>query len=164
MTAAPVVVNTDTFRQLDPRIITIWRMATVFRTLLWIPVIFAAIAIAPVALPIVTIGVFILAGAGISMRFVTPARYRAWAFRVGDADVRLRHGVLWRTESVVPHFRIQHVDTTHGPLERWRGLASVVIYTAGSVGGALTIPGLAVSDAEALRDRLAALSGSDDAV
>lgn len=164
MTAAPPVAPTDAFRQLDPRIVGIWRLATAFRTLLWVPVVFVASEVAPVPLPLGPIALPILIGAAISMLLVTPARYRAWAFRVGDLDVRLRHGVLWRTESVVPHFRIQHVDTTHGPLERWRGLGSVVIYTAGSVGGALTIPGLAIAEAESLRDRLAALSGTDDAV
>lgn len=164
MTAAPPLASTDAFRKLDPRIIDIWRLSTVFRTLLWIPIVAGVAQVMPVDLPLAAIAVAIVFGGANSLLFIAPARYRAWAFRVGESDVRLRHGVLFRTESVVPHFRIQHVDTTHGPLERWRGLASVIIYTAGSVGGALTIPGLALADAESLRDHLAAISGSDDAV
>ena len=164
MTAAFAPDATGAFRRLDPRIIAIWRMATALRSLLWIPVVLVAMEIAPVTLPLALIAFAIAFIAASSMLFIAPARFRAWEFRVGNDDVRLRHGILWRTESVVPHLRIQHVDTTHGPLERWRGLASVIIYTAGSVGGALTIPGLALAEAEALRDHLAALSGSDDAV
>jgi uncharacterized protein len=97
--------------------------------------------------------------------WVVPAiRYRHWGYRVGPVDVRVRHGWLWRTVSVVLHSRIQHVDTRQGPVERMMGLATVVMFTAGSVGASVAIPGLAAADAEALRDRLAALSGTDDAV
>lgn len=99
-----------------------------------------------------------------AMGFLPAARYRAWSYQLRERDLVLRRGVLWHAVSVVPHSRIQHVDTRRGPLERWLGLARVVIYTAGSVGGALTIPGLAATDAEALRDHLATIGGGDDAV
>ena len=81
-----------------------------------------------------------------------------------DEDVLIRQGVFWHTTSLVPHSRIQHVDTLRGPLERWLGLARVVIYTAGTRGARLTIPALAAEEAEALRDRLALLGGRGDAV
>lgn len=103
------------------------------------------------------------AGAALALRW-PGARYRSWGFAVRESDVLLRYGVWWRTVSIVPHARIQHVDTTHGPLERALGLASVVIFTAGSVGAALTIPGLSVAEAEELRDRLAVLGRTGDAV
>jgi membrane protein YdbS with pleckstrin-like domain len=40
----------------------------------------------------------------------------------------------------------------------------VVVYTAGSRGAIVTIPALGRAQAEALRDRLAELSGAGDAV
>jgi membrane protein YdbS with pleckstrin-like domain len=95
---------------------------------------------------------------------VPPNRYRHFTFRVGEVDVRVAHGWLWRTESVVLHSRIQHVDTRQGPIERMMGLATVVVFTAGSVGAMVAIPGLATARADALRDRLVRLSGTDDAV
>ncbi len=64
----------------------------------------------------------------------------------------------------MPHARIQHVDTRHGPIDRWLGLASLVVFTAGTRGAILAIPALEAAEAEDLRDRLAALSGSGDAV
>ena len=95
---------------------------------------------------------------------VPPRRYRHFAFRVGPADVRVAHGWLWRTESVVLHSRIQHVDTRQGPVARMMGLGTVVVFTAGSVGAMVGIPALAEREAEALRDRLAHLSGTEDAL
>lgn len=93
-----------------------------------------------------------------------PARYRGWAFRMRERDLWVRRGVFWRVVSVVPYSRIQHVDTRHGPVERWLGLASLVVYTAGVRGADVTIPGLARGEAESLRERLAALGGDEDAV
>lgn len=154
-------------RRLHPRVVRAWRVTG----LLW--------------LPIVGVGVLALAtlladdvmpwwlapaeavalGAALLLALVgPPLRYRAWRFAVRPTDVFLRRGVLVHVTSIVPHARIQHVDTQRGPLARWLGLADLVLFTAGTRGAVLTIPGLAVSEAEALRDRLAALAGLDDAV
>jgi membrane protein YdbS with pleckstrin-like domain len=95
---------------------------------------------------------------------VPAAAYRHYAYQVGEVDVRVMHGWLTRTVAVVLHSRIQHVDTRQGPVERAMGLATVVIFTAGSVGAMVAIPGIAQAEAEALRDRLAHLSGAEDAV
>jgi len=64
----------------------------------------------------------------------------------------------------VPYARIQHVDTRHGPLDRWLGLATVVVFTAGHRGAIIAIPALAADEAEEIRDSLAARSGVGDAV
>ncbi len=94
-------------------------------------------------------------------------RYRVWAFEVNDEDLYIRRGVLTRVNSVVPYVRVQHVDTQRGPVERAVGLSSVVVYTAGSRGADITIPGLAPERADDLRERLRSLaidSESEDAV
>jgi uncharacterized protein len=155
-----------TVRQLHPPVITAWRIGTAFRTLVWAALLAAGWMLMPppYSLPLGVAAAVIVAGGILSMILHAPARWRRWTFEVGAHDLRLRHGVFWRTESVVPHVRIQHVDTHHGPIDRWLGLSTVIVYTAGRVGGALPIPGLATAEAEALRDQLASLSGSDDAV
>jgi hypothetical protein len=81
-------------------------------------------------------------------------RYRVWRFEVGDDSLYLVRGVLTRTDTSVPFVRVQHVDTRRGPLERAAGLSSVVVYTAGSRGADITIPGLRPSRATDLRERL----------
>jgi len=91
-------------------------------------------------------------------------RYRSWSFRVRETELVVQRGVLWRVVSVIPHARIQHVDTRHGPIERWLGLASVVVFTAGVRGADVTIPGLRGDDAIALREHLARVGVTEDAV
>lgn len=151
-------------RQLDPRVVLLWRMGWLMRTLF----LSAAAAVSlvwlelPLPSPAIVAGIFVL---GLAMTLAwPPLQYRHWGFAVRQNDVFVRHGVLWRTTSVVPHGRIQHVDTQQGPLERAVGLSSVVMFTAGTVGATLAIAGLSQADAESLRERLAQLSGSDDAV
>ncbi|HSJ63541.1 MAG TPA: PH domain-containing protein [Gemmatimonadaceae bacterium] len=151
-------------RTLDPSVVRLWRISG----LIWTAVLALGALVLHLAwgdevpfwiagAAIVTYGVFYLAA-------WVPRAYRAWEFEIRETDVRLRHGVLWQRTSVVPHARIQHVDTRHGPLTRAFGLASVVLYTAGHTGAAIEIPGLPAAEAEALRERLGALSGADDAV
>ncbi|WP_137287045.1 PH domain-containing protein [Halorussus salinisoli] len=85
-------------------------------------------------------------------------RYRAWRFEVRDDDVYLERGVLTRVNTVVPFVRVQHVDTQRGPVERTLGLASVVVYTAGSRGADVTIPGLTPDRADDLQEQLRRLA------
>lgn len=94
-------------------------------------------------------------------------RYRRWRYEIADDAVYLERGVLTEVTSVVPFVRVQHVDSQRGPLERTVGLASVVVYTAGSRGADVTIPGLSPERADALRERLRRLaieSETDDVV
>ena len=150
--------------RLHPAAITLWRMSAAFRG-----AVFVAFAVAgelivdlPVraGLPAVLLGIITL----FVVVLVPPARYRAWGYRLREEDLYLRHGILFRTTSIIPHARIQHVDTRHGPVDRWLGLADVVVFTAGTRGAMVTIPALERETAEGLRDRLAALSGAGDAV
>ncbi len=81
-------------------------------------------------------------------------RYQIWRFSVDDDALYLKRGVLTRRKSVVPFSRIQHVDTNRDPWERLFGLASVVVYTAGSRGSDAYIPGLRPERAEELQASL----------
>ncbi|WP_458206572.1 PH domain-containing protein [Haladaptatus sp. NG-SE-30] len=81
-------------------------------------------------------------------------KYRVWRFEIRDDDLYLERGVFTRVTTVVPFVRVQHVDTQRGPLERLVGLGSVVVYTAGSRGADVTIPGLTPERASDLQRRL----------
>ena len=94
-------------------------------------------------------------------------RYRIWTYEVREDALYLERGVVTRVRTVVPYVRIQHVDASRGPLERSAGLASSVVYTAGSRGADVTIPGLTPEKADDLQERLkqlAILAEGDDAV
>lgn len=161
---ASVATSQSMLRNLDPRVIGLWRLGLLIRTFVFtILVVFALRLIDLPVAPFLAAGTVFAVGIVLTVLW-PPVQYRHWGFQVRDSDVFLRHGVLWRTTSVVPHGRIQHVDTQQGPIERSMGLASVVMFTAGTVGASLSIPGLVQKDAESLRERLAQLSGSDDAV
>ncbi|GGR86483.1 hypothetical protein GCM10010269_27120 [Streptomyces humidus] len=82
--------------------------------------------------------------------------WRSWRYAERADDLLISRGVLWREETVVPYGRMQLVEVTSGPVERYFGLASVQLHTAAAATDA-TIPGLAPAEAERLRDRLTAL-------
>jgi uncharacterized protein len=80
------------------------------------------------------------------------ARRRGWALR--EHDLIYRSGVIWRRTVIVPFARIQHVETTSGPLERVFGLMRLNCYTAGGAGGDLTVKGLDMASARRVRQYL----------
>lgn len=82
--------------------------------------------------------------------------WRAWGYAERDEDLVVTHGVLIRRLTVVPYGRMQFVDVTAGPLDRYFGIATVQLHTASAATDA-AIPGLEPEHAARLRDRLAAL-------
>lgn len=81
-------------------------------------------------------------------------RYRSWSFEIREDHVYLEHGVLVKVYTMVPFVRIQHVDTQRNILDRVLGLSTVIIYTAGSRGADVSIPGLKPGSAEELQEKL----------
>ena len=86
-------------------------------------------------------------------------RYTRWRFALRSDDLWIKRGVIWRSTSVIPYARLQFVDTTQGPLDRMFGLAQLIVHTA-APGTSGQLPGLAVDEAESLRERLAAVRTS----
>lgn len=94
-------------------------------------------------------------------------RYRVWQFEVREEELYIRRGVFTQVRTLVPYVRVQHVDSRRSPMDRALGLASVVVYTAGSRGADVTIPGLTPARATELQQRLRTLaieSEPEDAV
>ena len=89
-------------------------------------------------------------------------RYRSWAYEVRDDSLYLERGVLTKVTTVVPYVRIQHVDASRGPIERAFGLATAVVYTAGSRGADVSVPGLKPDEARDLQQRLKELTIETD--
>ena len=85
-------------------------------------------------------------------------RYRAWVYQVREDSLYLERGVLVHRRTHVPYVRIQHVDTSRGPLERWLGLSTLVVYTAGSRGADVSVPGLEPDEARDLQQRVKRLA------
>jgi membrane protein YdbS with pleckstrin-like domain len=116
----------------------------------------------PVWVPPAVFVAVLLVGIGLAA-----ARYRIWRYEVRDDALYLERGVFTRVRTVVPFVRIQHVDSSRGPMERLLGLANTVVYTAGSRGADVMVPGLTPAGADDLRERLKGLAiraEGDDAV
>lgn len=83
-------------------------------------------------------------------------RYQRWGFEMRDEYLYLEHGVVRQVRIMVPYVRVQHIDTQRGVFDRLFNLSSLVVYTAGSRGADVQIPGLSPAVAaemqEALRD------------
>jgi len=82
-------------------------------------------------------------------------RVRAYGYAERDDDLLVVSGILIKRLVIVPYGRMQMVDLTAGPIDRWLGIATVQLHTAAATTDA-TIPGLPPEEAAVLRDRLAA--------
>lgn len=114
---------------------------------------------------VVPVGVFGMVATLLTIHAIL--RYRIWRFEIREDELYLERGVITRVKTVVPYVRIQHVDSRRGPIERLLRLASTVVYTAGSRGADVLVPGLRPERSEELQQelkRLAIDSEGEDAV
>lgn len=153
---------------LDPAVKIVWIIGNLFRTT------FLTILIAIVDFFVIpnyfydwllpkgyTTLLFFILGAASSI-FFPFLSYKFWRFIVRDDDVYIERGVLTRVKTTAPFLRIQHIDVIQSVLDRMFGLGKLVIYTAGTRGADVTIPGLPVEYAEYLRDRLKNVTPEDE--
>ena len=153
---------------LDPRMVAVWRVgagAAALGATVW-----AGLAVAvlhasgsdppgPAWGPVVLVAV---AGGVAAWRWPR-ARYAHWRYAVAEDALELRHGVLFRTTSLIPYFRVQHIDVNQGPVERALGLSRLVVRTASSTTDA-ELPGIPADRAETLRRLILERTGHGDAV
>ncbi len=81
-------------------------------------------------------------------------RYMNWGFEIRDDHLYIEHGVIKKVYSMVPFVRVQHIDTDRGPIDRMLGLSTLRVYTAGSKGADIKVPGLDREEASELQKKL----------
>ncbi len=81
-------------------------------------------------------------------------KYKFWFYEIRQEEIFLRRGIITRITTIAPFNRVQHIDVQQNIFERMMNLARLVIYTAGTRGADLVIPGLPLEYAEMLRDQL----------
>lgn len=74
---------------------------------------------------------------------------RSWVLR--QRDITYRSGWLWHRVTTLPFNRVQHCGIAQGLIEKWYGLATLEIYTAGKSSSDMRIPGLDPALAEQLK-------------
>ena len=83
-------------------------------------------------------------------------RYHARGYQMGGDRLRVVRGLIFRSDTVVPFGRVQHIDVHQGPVERGYGLATLVLHTAGNHNASVALPGLGRDDALAMREEIRA--------
>ena len=99
---------------------------------------------------------------GLRRYYTVPARkYRHWGYDMGTDRLRVVRGYLFYRDTIVPFGRIQHIDVDQGPIDRRYGLAKLTVHTAGNHNSTVVLPGLAHTDALAMREAIRAAIRQD---
>ena len=122
-----------------------WSGLAIFRDLALIPFVPIAVAAIVAAAVLITWPAIALPRCGYALR---------------ERDMVYRHGVIFRKVTTVPFNRIQHVEVSHGPIDRRFGIGTLKLYTAGGSGGDLSVGGLPAETAERLRDFILSRAGA----
>jgi uncharacterized protein len=82
-------------------------------------------------------------------------RWMRWRYEVRESEIELQHGLFIVKRTLIPMVRVQHVDTSQGPILRKYNLAGITISTAATNH---TIPALVMEEADELRSRISVLA------
>lgn len=85
---------------------------------------------------------------------VPMSRYNARGYQISRDRLRVVRGILWRSDTIVPFGRIQHIDVDQGPVERALDIATLTLHTAGSHNASVSLPGLGHSLAVQMREEI----------
>lgn len=152
----PAAVPGD-LRRLDPRIRTVWRLKRLIALLvLLLGVLLYDIGglLGERALPTgVPTGIVLLLGLTYAIA-IPKLRYRFWRYALREEELLIERGIWTRVRTVVPLRRIQHLDVSQDIFEREYELGRLIVHTAGTRSSDVVLPGLAIEEAEHLRDTI----------
>lgn len=127
-------MNEPPFHKLTPRAIRVWQWSNSIRSLVFfaVPVIYSvffgldgfhrwiAMSITILVILFWLLSIFL-------MPYLT---WKNWRYAIDENEIDLKRGVIFKTRTLIPLSRVQHVDTRQGPLLGSYNLASVTISTA----------------------------------
>jgi membrane protein YdbS with pleckstrin-like domain len=105
------------------------------------------------------LGAVWLLGSVVTVYLIPKVRHKVWRYEVHENEIDIQSGIFVVTRVIVPMVRVQHVDTSQGPLLRKYNLATVKIFTAATVH---SIPALEMKEADQLRDSISRLARVTD--
>ena len=100
------------------------------------------------AYPYACLVIFILGFLWFTYHFFADKKVK---FAVREQDISKESGLVFRQLSCQPILRVQHVELKRGPLDRWAGLASLQVFSAGGEMHTFEIPGLEIDEANQIR-------------
>ena len=86
---------------------------------------------------------------------------RSIQFALRDHDFALDKGVLWRSQTVQPLCRVQHVEIEQGPVEKRFDIATLKLFSAGTAAASFQVPGLRKANAERMGSAVMAYTQPD---
>lgn len=151
----PDLLDDNALAPLHPDHVKVLRIQAALTAL---PFVIGSLVLESAELPLRT-GTFIipvLLVAAIAILRVPLRRYEAKGYAMSGDRLRVVRGIMFRSDTVVPFGRVQHIDVNQGPLERLYDLATITVHTAGSHNASVHLPGLANDDAVAMREEIRA--------
>ncbi|GKV54824.1 UPF0699 transmembrane protein YdbS [Sporosarcina sp. NCCP-2222] len=97
----------------------------------------------------------VIADSYISIYLIPKIRWMRWRYEVRESEIELQHGLFIVKRTLIPMVRVQHVDTSQGPILKKYGLAVITISTAATNH---SIPALEMEEADELRNRISVLA------
>lgn len=88
--------------------------------------------------------------------------FRHKAFALREKDIIYKSGWIFRSVTIVPFNRVQHLQIDQGPVERKFDLARLKIFTAGGQSSDLSIPGIRLDRAQKLKQFIVSKSALDE--
>lgn len=138
--------------RIDPKAITAWRINGGFSSLIYwlIPFIYGATAWDGTWAfwPVYPISIFVVVNTALRFTIIPVILWRRWRYQIDENEIDLKRGFFVVRRTLIPLKRVQHVDTSQGPVYRKLKLARVSIFTAGSTH---EIPALSEETAEEAR-------------
>ncbi|QDQ01096.1 PH domain-containing protein [Lysinibacillus fusiformis] len=152
-------MRAEPIHQISRKGLTVWRLYGVIQTVLlvivaafvcygtyyfeWPPFIYSIA------------GVVVLLSAILSVYLFPKIRWERWRYEVREHEIEVQHGLFVVKRTLIPMVRVQHVDTTQGPILKRYNLGNISISTAATVH---TIPALIMDEADGLRARISELA------
>ncbi len=149
--------------QISQRALKVWRIIGVIEcSITWV------ITIAVLILTIMFDWPFWIVGILAAIALVQPyfwiylfplVKWKRWRYDVRETEIEIQRGIFVIKRTLVPMVRVQHVETSQGPLLRKYHLASVDISTAATVH---TIPALDLREADELRHYISKMASVEE--
>ena len=91
--------------------------------------------------------------------YIINSNYKSWGYLLRQDDLWIRHGRFFQKLTVVPYGRMQLIDITAGPIERFLKISTVKLHTAAATTDAEIIA-LELNMASELKDALSSQAKS----
>jgi membrane protein YdbS with pleckstrin-like domain len=90
----------------------------------------------------------------IAVLIIPGRQFRRWGYAMEDDRLRVLRGFLFRTDTIVPFNRVQHIDVSQGPIERINNVSRLIVQTAGTHNSVVVLPGLEPETANTMREEM----------